>query len=529
MLTSALIPAIASPLISGWSRKSSVDPLLKAVRAAFANGERGFVYDNNDLTAMFRDFSSTTAVPNEAVALQLDKHKGLAEGANVRTSGALFLQGTAAAATFNDSTGVGSVTRVDGSNQSYRRYDGLLPNTLYKLTFSAISGSLSLRTGTYSNAAFSQPSTPGVHWCLSSATGAIAITSTGPATITYTLDSIKAVPGYHSHQTIPASRAILRGTPVNPPVFYDDFSSSAGWSLGSGWSIAGGKLTRVSSGSGGAVADKAFASEYNRVYRVRIAVDSITPGSANVSVRLSGGTQVIGPSLTTPGLKEFWMIGNGTNTTMRIAATNFDLECAIDYIQIDDVSADVVTAPYGLQYDNVDDFYNIATMDLTGTSKITLMWGARRPDTAVVANGLLIESSTQSATNNGAIRIVQNGGSASCWEVGIRGTTAQSQYRQLITGPSTNVLFIRADLSVVSGSLADQLSLEVDGNPVTIVAAGTTGGTTFGNYPWYRGRRAGTTQQAGGLDFGGVLLSRHPTAQEAIDLKAFGANRTHGT
>ena len=90
------------------------------MRKLFANGEQGFFYDPNDLSTMFQDAAGTVPVTGagQPVGLILDKSKGLASSSELKQSALAKMTGTAPVATFNTVTGVGTVNRVDVSNQS---------------------------------------------------------------------------------------------------------------------------------------------------------------------------------------------------------------------------------------------------------------------------------------------------------------------------------------------------------------------------------------------------------------------------
>lgn len=115
-------------------------------------------------------------------------------GSELRSAGAIGLIGTATAATYNTTTGVGSATRVDLSNQSFVQWSGLSTNP-YKLVISCDSGpGIFVRSGASGGGplvtvAVGTSATIDVL----PATGLITITSSNTGTSTFTLTSIREI------------------------------------------------------------------------------------------------------------------------------------------------------------------------------------------------------------------------------------------------------------------------------------------------------------------------------------------------
>ena len=74
-----------TPILGGKTTKN----FNQLVKALFANGEKGFAYDPNDLTTMFQDAAGTVPVTGagKPVGLFLDKSKGMAIGFETLTNG----------------------------------------------------------------------------------------------------------------------------------------------------------------------------------------------------------------------------------------------------------------------------------------------------------------------------------------------------------------------------------------------------------------------------------------------------------
>lgn len=178
---------------------------------------------------------------------------------------------------------------------------------------------------------------------------------------------------------------------------------------------------------------------------------------------------------------------------------------------------------YYLDYDGSNDFLVTPSIDLTAANALTLCMGAAK--VTGNNNALLVENSVSGTTNNGTIRISTNGGSIENWEFAIRGTTAQGQSRISLAGSTKNVVTGIGEL-IVSGNLADQLTINVDGAPAAVSGAGTTGGVNYGNYPFYFGARGGIAQFFSGDEYGGALYVGKKTGADLAAIQSFVNNRT---
>jgi hypothetical protein len=492
----------------------------------FAANEPGFVYDNNDLSTLFADAGGFAAASvNGPVGLQLDKRFSLAQGADARANGAIALVGTATAATYNAGTGVGSVTRAaDASNQSFIQFSGLTANTWYRFQFSVISATLNIRQGTQAGAAFVSP--PANHltsvWCLSSATGTIALTAAANATTaTFTLASMHSVAGAHRYQGTSAARPTLRGTPTGPDTLGDagSFASPTGWTAPvAGAAISGGTLnfngiTSISNGATITSYTPVPAPVVGRVYRI---VYTITAGTTlSLSVNY-GGT--VGTARNLAGTYTEYLTATST-AGLVITARSADgaRTGALDNITVYDVTADVVAAPYGMQFDGVDDGMIAATQDFTGTDAMTLCMGIRKLSDSTAAIPVEFGVSTSTADGSFGVFAPSSGGGNNI-RYSSRGTATASASIAAIA-PITLVMTGTSDIS------ADSCVLRINGAQVASAAADQ--GT--GNYTAqviYFSRRAGISLPFNGLDYGGVCLGRTATAAELSSIERFVGTRT---
>lgn len=182
----------------------------------FSGGEQGVWFDLNDLTTLFQDSAGTTPVTaaGQPVGLMLDKRLGLVLGPELRSAGVTGLAGTATAASYDGTSGAGSVSRgADVNNQSYVQWSGLAPLRFYEVAITVTSGIAIIRRGSHTNAdALSSVSGAVVARLYAGADGLITITSTTTAgsTATFTGLSIRELPGNHAFIATAASRPMLR-------------------------------------------------------------------------------------------------------------------------------------------------------------------------------------------------------------------------------------------------------------------------------------------------------------------------------
>jgi len=271
-ITRSLTRAITRALTAPGAGSSIFDPI-----SLFAANEPGAFYDTNDLSTMFVDSNGVTpATVNGLVGLQLDKSRGLAVGSDVRASGAIGLLGTATAATYNSGTGAGSVTQVNATNQSFVTFTGLVAGGFYRLTFSAVSAALALRTGGVAGTAYSTIAASGSVLCLADASGVLTVTANAAGTATFTLASITSLAGLHRYQATTGFKPVLRGTPVGAPVFADDFSdgNTDGWvPLNDALlSVVSGAMRIQHNGFTNPAATLPIPTVVGRSYRLRMAV-----------------------------------------------------------------------------------------------------------------------------------------------------------------------------------------------------------------------------------------------------------------
>jgi hypothetical protein len=317
-------------------------------------------------TSVFLDSAGTTAASvNGLVGLVLDKSKGLALGAELVTNGDFSAGSTGWTLSGQDAT---HVLTFSGGTVRYQS-DTTSPVMQLAQVFSAtasawylveivisnyVSGSLKFDSD-FGDVAV--PAAVGTHrFYFKRDSGGFSLYRNS-ANVDITIDSIsiKRVQGNHAYQATTGNKPVLRGTPVGGNLVTNgDFASGTGWTVGAGWAITGGQL--VATAATGIVSRTVTLTGGN-VYRL-----TVGSNTAALQIRFVGGT---GQSITfasgTPTVRYFTYTAGAGNTFEIVA--NGTTSGVVDNVEIVDVSADSVQAPYALQFDGVDDFLRTASVD----------------------------------------------------------------------------------------------------------------------------------------------------------------------
>lgn len=483
----------------------------------FTDGSLGYIYDNNDLSSFYLDSAGTTAATvNGLVGLQLDKSGNLALGAELLGTGATGIIGSATAASYNTGTGAGSVSRVDGSNQSFVTFTGLSSTAFYRVTIQNTGAQiLSFRQGTYASTILGDigVGTTVTFNCLAT-TGQLTLTMSPTAgTGTFTITAVKLLPGNHRYQTTTGSKPILRGTPVGSNLVTNgDFASGASWSAGSGWAIGSGVATATAA-TGFLSATLTTAVVASRIYRITYTIVTATAGSVRPNI---GG--IDGVSRSAAGTYTDYITAFNTGTFV-MSPTTFS--GSVDNIEVVDVSAGQVTAPYGLQHDGIDDFLTTASVDFTASDKATLVSGNRKLSDAATG---VVASLGDVGVTNGSYEFrapftagVANIGASMRGSGGVTSATYTT-----FTAPVSLVVSLAMDFALGAGT-----EISARANGVALTPSGTDSGTSnFANQPFYFGRRAGTSLPYNGLDFGGIFIGKTLTASQISSAERWTAIRT---
>ena len=189
-----------------FKRKS----LYQKIRQLFANGEPGFWLDPSDLSTMYQDSTTPVTAVEQPVGLILDKSQGLVQGADQVGIGTVQLNGTATVATYNTTTGAGSVSRgANVSNQSSIQFV-LSALSFYQVTITTTSGNVFVRDS-FGGAVIASNFVAGTFSAvvLGSATLSLTSGSGNNTTTTFSSVSIKRIAGTHYYQSTAGVRPVL--------------------------------------------------------------------------------------------------------------------------------------------------------------------------------------------------------------------------------------------------------------------------------------------------------------------------------
>jgi hypothetical protein len=197
----------------------------------------------------------------------------------------------------------------------------------------------------------------------------------------------------------------------------------------------------------------------------------------------------------------------------------------VDDVEVHDISAGQVTAPYGLQYDGIDDFLTTASVDFTATDKMAVVMGVRKLSDA--ATGIVAELSVSaSSANNGSFFIAIADSPGANYSFWLRGTQGAGQRITTYTSPTTDVLTVSYDISQAGRDT--EVVPRANGATPTNTGTGLSDAGTgnFGNFALYFGRRGGASLPYNGLDFGGICVNKTLSASQLSSAERWTASRT---
>jgi len=178
---------------------------------------------------------------------------------------------------------------------------------------------------------------------------------------------------------------------------------------------------------------------------------------------------------------------------------------------------DSVGFPAGLRWNGSNSWMQNASVDFSGTNKVSVFVGVRKQSDA--AAGVVCETSTAPNSTNGSISLQAPTGAATNYGYYSRGTSQQGVTPTPYVSPITNVISAQSDISSPS------MSMRING-----VAAGSTGATqgtgNFGNYPAYFGARAGSSLFFNGLTFSNIAIGIALSASQIAAFEAWTNSRT---
>ena len=179
------------------------------ITSIFADGTDGFYFDFSKTNRLFQDLVNTPADgAGENIWLGLESHSWggksldglIATQSEARGNGSIALLGTATAATYNTSTGDGTVSRVDASNQSYVTFSPAVGTHRLEIAVTGVAITVRNQTaaGTVLVASIAAGTTGVVY--VNAASQIISINAQTVGTASFNVVSLKAIPGNHGLQ-----------------------------------------------------------------------------------------------------------------------------------------------------------------------------------------------------------------------------------------------------------------------------------------------------------------------------------------
>lgn len=529
-------------------------------------------YDNQDLSTMFSDYVGTPASIGTAVALQWDKAKH-GFGSEIRSTGVPALAGTATAATYNTSTGVGSVYRVNSSNYSSVDFAFAARPCVIDIENTSASN-IQLRSDTTAIVTV-LAGTRVTTFVPISGSALRLVPSTDGTSVSFTVHSVKEVLGTPRYQTTAAQRPILgrhpKGGRRNLLTYTEQFDNAA-WTKNDTTITANAiaapdgtttadLLTEGSAGTaqiGQTASTAAGVARSFSVYLKRGNTDWLRVQAVNGSdfyrLWVNVNTGAIGASgaggagalsaTSITALPDGWYrvtltgtipaastnvfvnTASANNSSTRVTGGTYYLwgaqldpgSTATAYQKVTttyDCTEPGVPDCYFLQADGSDDGMVTPTLDLSGTDKLGVFAAVRKISDAAL--GVIAELSASAASNNGSFWLLAPVSASTSYGFRSRGTIGTSANTAAFAAPHTAVL---TGLGNISG---DSTILRVNG--AQVAADATDQGTgSYGNHALYFYRRGGTTLPFNGLEYGFVLCDTLPNLGQTEALEAYRNN-----
>lgn len=176
-----------------------------SIRHLFGVSDRGIAWDLDRMDHLFQLSNGTTSVTayGDPVGLILTVERGGLDqlGIDTKSVGTIGIVGSATAATYNTSTGVGQVTNVNGSNQSFVSFAGFVVGRIYRIEVTnSGTQTITLRAGGVggSGVMVVTANSTVVQMVTALATSYFLTSNTGSND--FTVVSIREVPGSHINQ-----------------------------------------------------------------------------------------------------------------------------------------------------------------------------------------------------------------------------------------------------------------------------------------------------------------------------------------
>lgn len=234
-----------------------------------------------------------------------------------------------------------------------------------------------------------------------------------------------------------------------------------------------------------------------------------TPSSANFYPNMMIGT-------SEDGINQDY-VGTGV---VSLNITAVDLRLTIDavpgipsYQRINAATDyDTVGFPHYIEYDGVDDSYQTAAIDFSGTNAVT-MWHA---GTALAENAMVVELSANSSANNGSFWYYKAGNTADAYRKG-NGAGVETTTGLLFVVPSTRIFAYGFDLAGTPEVFVRRL--DAVGVVTGTQESTDSGAGPMGNYPLYIGRRNNASLPFTGREHCLIVRGAASTATEITSIE----------
>lgn len=231
-----LLPSSAMGALVGPNRALLVKKQQSLVSLLFGNGENGCLfYPATDLTRLFTTSSGPTnvAVNNNPDGLWLDNHSWnglsltgqLAGATELRGTGTVNKVGSATDATYNTSTGAGTVNRVDLSNQSFVQISGLTIGATYAVDLECVSSTILCRVGSQTGTAQMTVTNGRATAYIVPTTILIYFTAASASSPSFTIYSVKRLTGNHALNATAGQRPTYKTNSGRPYLDFDGANS----------------------------------------------------------------------------------------------------------------------------------------------------------------------------------------------------------------------------------------------------------------------------------------------------------------
>jgi len=553
--------------------------------ALFANGEVGVWYDPSPETTFTDTAGTTPATVGDAVALMLDKSKGLVLGPELVTNGtfdsdltgwSLTAFGGATASVVSGQAQV--VTTSSDARAGIQQSFATVIGTRYTLqlnyaALSTVPGNVRIHTGSaLSPTATFAPaagSTISASFVAANTTTFVLLGPSGIGTALYDNISIRELPGYHAVQPTAAARPILARVPAsgrrNLLTRTEEFDDGV-WVKGGGSGSLAPSVTRNAAvapngentatlisytavtGGGFSVLNQLVGTGLPSATLIGTGwVKAATAGDVGRTVYiynsgqsnqkahvLTADWQRIDTTAATPNSAYqliFGSLGSGVGGAdqpafgMHLWGAQLELGSTATAYQRAGSTYDVTEAGqadnYHLVFDGVDDFMVTPSIDFTGTDEMSVFAGVRKLSDAEIA--AVFELSATTGTNNGTFAIFAPYVAAEPGYAFRSRGTAQGN-AEIASGYSAPVTTVLSGLGDVSG---DQSVLRANG--IQVATSDTDQGTgNYGNYPLYIGSRAGTSFRFNGHLYSLLVRGALTEADLLANTETYVASKTAG-